>query len=77
MSEEQNKATSEGEARVLSDDELKGIVGGFAFGEMGIPGAGPIGSLPSENLSEIFKRAERDSAGLAEDIFARCGRNGA
>ena len=28
MSEEQNKATSEGEARVLSDDELKGIVGG-------------------------------------------------
>ena len=37
MSEEQNKATSEepnktpseGEARVLSDDELKGIVGGM------------------------------------------------
>ena len=28
MSEEQNKATNEGEARVLSDDELKGIVGG-------------------------------------------------
>ena len=28
MSEEQNKAPNEGEARVLSDDELKGIVGG-------------------------------------------------
>ena len=28
MSEEQNKARNEGEARVLSDDELKGIVGG-------------------------------------------------
>ena len=27
-SEEQNKAPNEGEARVLSDDELKGIVGG-------------------------------------------------
>ena len=29
MSEEQNKAPNEGEARVLSDDELKGIVGGI------------------------------------------------
>ena len=28
MIEEQNKAPNEGEARVLSDDELKGIVGG-------------------------------------------------
>ena len=27
-SEAQNKAPNEGEARVLSDDELKGIVGG-------------------------------------------------
>ena len=32
MSEEQNKAPSEGEARVLSDDELKGIVGGVKGG---------------------------------------------
>ena len=33
MSEEQNKAPNDGEARVLSDDELKGIVGGgFALG---------------------------------------------
>ena len=31
MSEEQNKAPNEGEARVLSDDELKGIVGGGVF----------------------------------------------
>ena len=31
MSEEQNKAPNEGEARVLSDDELKGIVGGVAW----------------------------------------------
>ena len=29
MSEEQNKTPNEGEARVLSDDELKGIVGGL------------------------------------------------
>ena len=28
-SEEPNKTPSEGEARVLSDDELKGIVGGM------------------------------------------------
>ena len=31
-SEEQNKAPNEGEARVLSDEELKGIVGGIVEG---------------------------------------------
>ena len=44
MSEEQNKAPNEGEARVLSDDELKGIVGGVKGATMNL---------------EIAKRAAR------------------
>ena len=59
MSEEQNKAPNEGEARVLSDDELKGIVGGgFAPAEVV-----SFGSLSSVDLSEILKRAESPAEG--------------
>ena len=52
MSEEQNKAPNEGEARVLSDEELKGIVGGF------VVGGGVVKREKGENR-EITKRAAR------------------
>ena len=44
MSEEQNKAPNEGEARVLSDDELKGIVGGGVAAAKIVNPSQPVGS---------------------------------